>query len=125
MNKNRYDGMTLNERLFAAGLLEQFDDALSARDQDALVDLLAEVDADSSLATTLLGESYACWYCDESINKSNGSALKIGFKGLWSEDPDPEPTQMIYAHFDCANKLLKGATMEVEHEILFPEPDDI
>ncbi|MEO9913185.1 hypothetical protein [Parasphingorhabdus sp.] len=115
----------MNERLFVAGLLEKFDDALSAGDQDALVDLLVTVNADSSLATTLLGESYACWYCNESISKTKGSALKIGLKGLWSENPDPEPTQLIYAHFECANSLLKGATMEVEHEDLFPEPDDI
>ncbi len=35
-----YSGMTLNERLFAAGLLDQFDAAARRRDRAQLVELL-------------------------------------------------------------------------------------
>ncbi len=48
--------MTVNERLFAAGLLAKFDEALSARDREAQVDLLAAVDLEAGLASTLLGD---------------------------------------------------------------------
>jgi len=44
MNANKYDGMTVNERLFAAGLLDQFDDAARQRDRHALLAILARVE---------------------------------------------------------------------------------
>ena len=56
MSQSPYDGMTVNERLFAAGLLAKFDEALSARDREAQVDLLAAVDLEAGLASTLLGD---------------------------------------------------------------------
>jgi hypothetical protein len=37
-------GMTVNERLFAAGLLDAFDQAVLRRDREALVDILNRVD---------------------------------------------------------------------------------
>lgn len=43
-----YAGMTLNERLFVAGLMDEFDAARSARDVEALVTILREVRVDRS-----------------------------------------------------------------------------
>ena len=39
-----YSGMTTNERLFTAGLLEEFDVAVSKRDRHTLITLLRRVD---------------------------------------------------------------------------------
>lgn len=41
-----YAGMTVNERLFVAGLLEEFDAAINARDREAAVELLRRVQLD-------------------------------------------------------------------------------
>jgi hypothetical protein len=38
-----YSGMTVNERLFVAGLLEAYDSAVQRSDEQALVDILAKV----------------------------------------------------------------------------------
>jgi hypothetical protein len=40
---SRYAGMTVNERLFDAGLLDAFDAAARARDRAKLIRLLTEV----------------------------------------------------------------------------------
>jgi hypothetical protein len=40
---SRYAGMTINERLFDAGLMHVFDDAARARDRTEIVRLLTEV----------------------------------------------------------------------------------
>ncbi len=39
-----YSGMMLNERLFAAGLLDAFDDAARRRDRSQMIDLLRRVE---------------------------------------------------------------------------------
>jgi len=39
-----YAGMTTNERLFTAGLMERFDDAVLRGDRNAMIALLATVD---------------------------------------------------------------------------------
>jgi hypothetical protein len=39
-----YAGMTTNERLFAAGLLEAFDEAARRRDREEMMRLLIEVE---------------------------------------------------------------------------------
>jgi hypothetical protein len=39
-----YAGMTVNERLFAAGTLEQFDKAARTADRDTMLRLLVQVD---------------------------------------------------------------------------------
>ena len=40
---SRYTGMTINERLFAAGLLDAWDRAARARDRQAMIDNLLSV----------------------------------------------------------------------------------
>jgi hypothetical protein len=42
--KSKYGGMTVNERLVDAGLLNAFDDAARARDRGAMIRLLLRVD---------------------------------------------------------------------------------
>ena len=83
MSQSRYQGMTLNERLFAAGVLEEFDEALSRQDKAALEELLISVDTEPNLANVLLGEGYQCWFCGEGIDRADGPALSIGLWELW------------------------------------------
>lgn len=45
---SRYAGMTLNERLFAAGLIEAFDAAKRTRDRAEMIRLLTDVDVDDA-----------------------------------------------------------------------------
>lgn len=40
----RYGGMTVNERLFSAGLIEQYDDAARRRDRELMIQLLRRVE---------------------------------------------------------------------------------
>jgi len=42
--KPDYLGMTVNERLFAGGLLDEFDDATRARDRARVIALLSQVE---------------------------------------------------------------------------------
>jgi hypothetical protein len=41
--RDNYSGMTINERLFAAGLLKEFDSACVSRDRTKMVELLGRV----------------------------------------------------------------------------------
>jgi hypothetical protein len=52
MNSSRpnYSGMTINERLFVAGLLEDFDSAVGAGDCKAAIDVLHKIDLDERQA---------------------------------------------------------------------------
>jgi len=53
----RYAGMTTNERLFVAGLLDKFDRATSQRNKQIMIQLLASVelgDEAESITDTLL-----------------------------------------------------------------------
>jgi hypothetical protein len=45
-----FSGMTTNERLFDAGLMPQWDEALHARDRSRMVDLLSKVELDDQAA---------------------------------------------------------------------------
>ena len=40
---NIYSGMTINERLFCAGLLSEFDSATKNRDRDKMIKILLKV----------------------------------------------------------------------------------
>jgi hypothetical protein len=54
-----FEGMTVNERLYAAGLLEKFDAASRARDRAGVIDLLKLVALSAQAASTadaMLGE---------------------------------------------------------------------
>lgn len=113
--------MTLNERLFSAGLLARFDEALEARDQATLERLLVLVETEASLANILLGDAYQCWFCGKGIVRADGPALSIGMWELWNGDDGAEPMQTIYAHFRCAETRMKGATMDLDCELLLPD----
>jgi hypothetical protein len=41
--RQAFGGMTLSERLFVAGLLEQFDDAISSGDRQRAIEILVQV----------------------------------------------------------------------------------
>jgi hypothetical protein len=47
-NQDRYAGMTLNERLFEAGLVEAFDAAAVARNHSEMIRILMELDVDDA-----------------------------------------------------------------------------
>jgi hypothetical protein len=49
-SKPDYRGMTVNERLFVAHLLDQFDDAVRAGDRDKLIGLLVTVQIEPAAA---------------------------------------------------------------------------
>ena len=59
---SRYSGMTVNERLFDAGLLAMFDAAVSTQDRAELIRLLTEVDVyDAAWSVeTILRRSERC-----------------------------------------------------------------
>jgi len=44
MQKPKFAGMTVNERLVVAGLLQQWDKSVKARDRDAMIAILKRVD---------------------------------------------------------------------------------
>lgn len=50
MDKKIHLGMTLNERLLVSGLMEQFDKAFEARDQELLIGILKEVKVEQKAA---------------------------------------------------------------------------
>lgn len=118
----RYSGMTLNERLFAAGILDAFDVAISDSNRAKVIELLGAVEVDNpyGIANSLLGLGYQCWFCGDGVEQDGRSALAIGLSDLWTEDYSAPPAQVIYAHFDCAQKRLQGSSMALEHDVLFP-----
>jgi len=50
--QSRYEGMTMNERLFDAGIMQAFGDAVLARDRAEMIRLLASVDLDEPAWST-------------------------------------------------------------------------
>ncbi len=50
-DENRYAGMTVNERLFAARLLKSFDAAMRAKDGAEMVRILEQVHVDDAAWT--------------------------------------------------------------------------
>lgn len=126
MEKANYSGMTLNERLFAAGVLDEFDAAIDEKNRERVVELLGTIEVDNphGIANSLLGLGYECWFCGEGIERNDRQALAIGLSDLWSDQCDEPPTQIIYAHFDCAQKRMEGPSMALEQDVLFPSTHD-
>ena len=50
MTSNKYSGMTVNERLYAAGLLDNFFNIANRKDRNEMVALLMSVELDRSEA---------------------------------------------------------------------------
>lgn len=50
LGRPSYSGMTVNERLFVAGLLDDCDSAIIARDRRRAIEILGEVDMDEASA---------------------------------------------------------------------------
>ena len=53
-SSERYAGMTLNERLYTAGLLERFNEAVQQSDLGAMAELLGQVGIDASGAQSTI-----------------------------------------------------------------------
>ena len=123
MSEERLPGMTLNERLFASGLLTAFDEALATRDRAALLKMLAAVEANPGLANVLLGDGYECWFCGHGITREHTDALCVSLSNVWNDTVEA-PTQTIYAHFDCAHARMRGAKMEIERETFLLDDAD-
>lgn len=51
MRNGELAGMTVNERLFARGLLDRWDNAVRARDRDAMIRIMREVEVDQPEST--------------------------------------------------------------------------
>ena len=68
--ESSYDGMTINERLFVAGVLDQFDAAVRLGDRDKMIELLETVRIDSAgarrTADTILAHPTRYGRIDES-----------------------------------------------------------
>lgn len=124
MSNSEYAGMTLNERLFSAGLLEHFDKALEERDRATLEDLLVRVETEPNLANALLGDSFECWFCGLGIDRTDSPALSISASSLWNGGAEAKPTQIIYAHWHCAETRMKGAKMTLDRDIFLPDEGD-
>ena len=91
--RSDFAGMTVNERLYLAGLLAGFNNAVRTGDRTALIDLLAQVDlADQAptIADAVLSRSDpgVLHRTDASPKKLNAAGREIWFKRvLWSYWP--------------------------------------
>jgi hypothetical protein len=69
--------------------------------------------------------SYQCWFCGESIERSDTGSVIISVESLWRWDAGSEghddPQQSVYAHAKCAKERMKGATANLEPSV-FGEP---
>ena len=50
---SQYDSMTVNERLFVAGLLEQFDSAAKTRSKGKMIEILIQVNISPDEAASI------------------------------------------------------------------------
>jgi hypothetical protein len=54
-----YSGMTANERMYAAGLLDQFDNAAKSRNRDAMIRILMQVNIPAADAASIANKILA------------------------------------------------------------------
>jgi len=58
MQENKYDGMTVNERLFVSGLINEFDIAVKKRDYNKIISILKIVDLTDLSIEPILEQLY-------------------------------------------------------------------
>jgi len=51
---DRYSGMTVNERLYVSGKIDEFDDAIEKKDVEKLKVILKEIEIDDASITSIL-----------------------------------------------------------------------
>lgn len=56
MTDNKYDGMTVNERLFVSGFLDEFQHYIDVKDKDNIVLILNKLEVDDSSINTFLAK---------------------------------------------------------------------
>ena len=56
MTDNKYDGMTVNERLFVSGFLDEFQHYIDVKDKDNIVLILKKLEVDDSSINTFLAK---------------------------------------------------------------------
>lgn len=65
---------------------------------------------------------FQCWFCGSAIDRSDAGATKITVENLWrwatGNAGRDAPRQSLYAHTECAREKLRGATMDIEPELL-------
>lgn len=68
---------------------------------------------------------YQCWFCGESITRTDKGAVIVNIESLWRWDAgsldDDGPSQDVYAHSRCAKEKMMGATMDLEPSIFGEE----
>lgn len=52
--ENKYAGMTVNERLYESGLMDEFDKAVAERDVDKVISILTKVDLNAASIDPIL-----------------------------------------------------------------------
>jgi hypothetical protein len=52
--ESKYGGMTVNERLYLSGLMDQFDKALLRKDTNTLISILKEVELNNTNINAIL-----------------------------------------------------------------------
>jgi hypothetical protein len=104
---------TLNERLFAAGLLAELNAAVQRRDRLALEQILDRVAAAPRLAGILLGEDILCGFCGDVIWPTESDALHIALTHLWGQNGSA-PARAFNAHFGCASDYMSSAKLKID-----------
>lgn len=51
---NKYEGMTVNERLYASGLIDEFDKALKRKDVEIVIKILKKIDLSDNQINPIL-----------------------------------------------------------------------
>lgn len=56
MTDNKYEGMTVNERLLVSGFLDEFQHYIDVKDKDNIVLILKKLEVDDSSINTFLAK---------------------------------------------------------------------